>query len=219
MFILMTFDLIFYIRLVVVIVDYILGTIMVAKTVNIEEPLSKKRYFTGLTLFFLTHSTCRLFFLLDDYYFEAIGIQTFTTIGSFLGVLSIFFIVLVIENVIYKKSRYLFTIIGVLGLILDAIDIFLLIGLRYWVQITINIVLILFIGLIYISHIFKSSEIVRKHFLIFTLGISFLALGELGSTTQIITLMPISQIIAPIFMLVGLCFLFYSIIRYYHNKN
>jgi len=208
-------DIVFYIRLIAIIIEYGLGVIMLYKTTQIEDPISKKRYFTGITLCFLTHSTCRLFFLIDDYHFEELGIQTFTTIGAFLGVLSIVFVVLIIENVIYKKSHYIFTIIGTVGLFFDFLDILFLTENRFWVQSSINLIITVFIILIYITHTIKSTGTIRTHFLVFTIGIILLALGELGSMVQVYTLFPLSQIIAPILMLTGLFILFYSVIRYY----
>lgn len=211
----MELDMIFYLRLIVVIVDYILGFIMLVKTIQIKEALKKKKYFTGLTLFFMTHSTCRLFFMLDDYYYQTLGIKTFTILGSLLGVLALVFIVIVIETIIYTKSRYLFTIIGCVGLFFDALDLIFLTENRYWVQISINLILILFIGLIYIAHIFKSTGTIRRHFAVFTISIALFALGEMAAMRQVYEVISLAQILAPIFMLAGLIVLFYSIVRYY----
>ena len=211
----MALDSIFYLRLFVVIVDYIISGIMLIKTIQIREAVSKKKYFMGLTLFFISHSTCRLFFMLDDYIYEETGIQIFTIIASFLGVLSLVFIVIVIETVIFKKSKYIFSMIGVVGLFFDALDIIFLTNNRYWVQISINLCLAVFIVLIYISHIFLSTGIIRRHFTVFTIGIILFSLGELGSINQVYSLFPLALILAPIFMLAGLIVLFYSVVRYY----
>ena len=200
---------------IVIIVDYTLGAVMLYKTLKIPANEPQKTYFTGITLFFITHATCRLFLHIRQYYFP--DVYRLAYIGSTLGILSLLCVVFVIESVIYKKTKFIFTIYGTIGVIIALIDVIFMTGLNLylWVQTIFAPVLTVFIILVYLTHIFKSTESVRNHFIVMTIGIIVFGLGEIQNTPQAVALVSWATIGAPLFMLAGLILLFIGVVKYY----
>ena len=200
---------------IVIIVDYTLGAVMLYKTLKIPANEPQKKYFIGITCFFIAHATCRLFLHIRQYYFPYE--LRLAYIGSALGILSLVCVVYVIESVIYKKTKHIFTIYGLIGVAIDVIDVIFMTGLSLflWVQTIFAPVLTVFIILIYFTHIFKSTESVRNHFIVMTIGIIIFGLGEIQNTPQAVALVSWAYIGAPLFMLAGLLILFIGVVKYY----
>ena len=209
-------EIIFFIELTVVIIDFFCAFIMLKKTLKIELKITKK-YFSGATLFFFTHSICRTIFLFWSYYSKD---MIFFNWGSFLGLLAVIFIVYSMETAIFTKSKHFFTFFGLGCLCFLVIAMFIeydLMGLSLvlWAQYAGLLVLGTVIVLVYFSFIFKSTDTVRNHFILMFIAALLFCLGEMGNTTTAIRMMPWLDMGAPIIGLSSLILIFISITRYY----
>ncbi|MBN2151334.1 MAG: hypothetical protein JW839_07815, partial [Candidatus Lokiarchaeota archaeon] len=117
---------VFTIELAAVALDITLGLFLLSKTLRLA-PSPPRRYYTGVFLFFLTHSICRTVFLVRGYFIEKsladVRVSMFD-IGTTLGLLSVVLLVMAIETTIFTQSRRLFTITGFFALGVMLIDLF-----------------------------------------------------------------------------------------------
>jgi len=211
-------EIIFIIELTVVLIDFLCAFIMLKKTLKIELKITKK-YFTGATLFFLTHSICRTIFLFWSYYSKD---MIFFNLGSFLGLLAVIFMVYSMETAIFTKSKHFFTIYGLfcLGFLVIAmvVNIELLgLSLVLWAQYAGLLVLGGVIVLVYFSYIFKSTDTVRNHFILMFIAALLFCLGEMSNTSTALKMMPWLDIGAPILIFLSLILIFISITKYYRE--
>jgi len=210
-------ELVFILRLTVIIIDIILFSIMVKKTLKIELEITKK-YFTGVSIFFLVHTICRTFYFLGNFAFPDQPI--YSDIGTILGLFSVVVIVAAIESTIYTKSKHIITVYGLCGLSVMIIGAFVDIefaglSLMRWAQYLTIPMLAVFIISIYFNVWRKSSGNVRKNALLMTLGILVFCLGEMGNTPTAGDYIPGAIYIAPVAMIVGLIMVFFSVINYF----
>lgn len=205
------------ILIIAISIDYLIGILMLKRTLN-AELRATRRYFGGATGFFFIHATCRLFYMLQSLFFrEQIVLYNIATI---LGLASLTVFLFAIESTILPKARHVFSIYGFIGIITMIIligDTTRYMGLRpmIWVQYFTVPVLGAVITLIYFTHIFKSTESVRNHFILMTISILLLEISELGNSYLAHQLFPWSDFAAPIIMLVGLILIYVAIIKYY----
>ncbi len=212
---------VYSISLGVILLDFALGAIMTKKMIKIELKITK-RYFLGVILFFFTHAICRLIFFLHTFIFNRQLLALFF-IGTILGLLCEIFIVEAVETLIFKKTKHIFTMYGIAGLIAMIVSSFFdttINGLRLivWIQYFTVPVLALVMVLLYFIHIFKSSGSIRMHFILMTIGIVAIALGEMGNTSTAHLLLPWTSWGAPLLMMLGLIIIYVSISKYYKEK-
>ncbi|MFX0097936.1 MAG: B-box zinc finger protein [Candidatus Hodarchaeota archaeon] len=170
------------------------------------------RYFYSLSIFFIFLGIARLVLMYHDYIAPDSQDVLLWRIGNvmmFIGVISLNYI---IESQVFKKTKYLFTIIGVITGLLHIILEKELATLVMYGGIGFSCLLPI---LIYISIIKNASGEIRKRTFIFILGILIMLSGasisffELGGLMEKITV----SVIAPFFWLAGLAIAGYGLIR------
>lgn len=205
------------ILIIVISIDYLIGLLMLKRTIKTDSKVTK-RYFGGATGFFFIHATCRLFYMIHSFFLrDQILIYNIATI---LGLASLTVFLFAIESTILPRAKHVFSIYGFIGIIAMIIlmgDTSRYLGLRpiIWVQYFTVPVLGAVITFIYFTHIFKSTENVRNHFILMTISILLLEISELGNSYLAHQLFPWSDFAAPIIMLVGLILIYVAIIKYY----
>lgn len=174
-----------------------------------------KQYFMGITIFLFVHAGCRIFYLLNDFIYPAEIL--YWNIGAILGLLSVVILIAVVETIIFKKSHYIFTIIGIAGLILMTLQMIFNfpINIGYIAQTVIIPILAVVILLIYLRVSIKSTGEIRKSALIMTFGIILFELGQVAHTNTAKAMFWWVDIVGPIIMIVALIFLFISVSRFY----
>ncbi len=207
----------FILKLSVIIIDIILFSVMLKKTIKIDLKITR-RYFTGLSIFFVVHCICRTFYLLHSYFFT--DIRIIYQLGTFLGLASVVVLVAVIESTLYTKSKHLITIYGIGGLSFMLIGMFVdfeYMGLTLMIlaQYCTIPVLAIFIISIYLTATIKSTGKVRKNAIIMTVAIILFCLGEVGNTGTASTIFPLISYIAPILMILGLIMMYISVSNYF----
>lgn len=206
----------FIVELIVVIIDFLCASIMLKKTLKKEQEITKK-YFTGATLFFFTHSACRTIFMFWSYYSKDI---IFFNLGSFLGLLAVVFIVYSMETAILTKSKHFFTFYGLCCLCFLIIAMFiesefLGLSLVLCAQYAGLVVLGAVIVLVYFSYIFKSTDMVRNHFILMFIAALLFCLGEMSNTSTALRMFPWLDLGAPLLILCSLILIFISITKYF----
>ncbi|MFX0103625.1 MAG: hypothetical protein ACFFCS_28950, partial [Candidatus Hodarchaeota archaeon] len=91
-------NMLFYLELAIIIVGYSLSTLMMRNTLKIEFTIPKKFYW-GMTSFFLSYSTCRVLYF--SRYFFFVGGNLLYDLGIIAGVLAVVFFVFGIETTIF----------------------------------------------------------------------------------------------------------------------
>lgn len=213
--------LVLYVLTIILIgVNFLLAFVMLQKYTKIELEFTKK-YFRGLILFLFVHAVCRIFYLLHDFYFPTE--QIWWEIGALLGLLSITLLIMAVESTIFKQTRHILTIIGVVGLILMTIQIILIatdneltVNLSQIVQYAVVSTLGLFMLFIYIYVAIKSTGNIRSSAVLMAIGILIFELGQIAHTSAAIALLGnIAIILAPILMTAALILLYVAISQFY----
>jgi hypothetical protein len=144
-------------------------------------------------------------------------------IGTILGMLSVVFLVVVIESTIVTQSKKVFSIIGFCALGVMVVDLFIrfdtsvLAGRRLlvWVQNITVPLLAVFIIVIYLRALLKSAGRVRTNAMVMLIAIVLLALSELANSD--IAGMLIGTVVArylgPALMAAALFVLYYAVVN------
>ncbi len=213
---------VFIIELAALTLDYILGLVLLSKTLKLA-PSPPRRYYKGVVFFFLTHSACRTVFFIRSYFVEmtddAARVPMFD-IGTILGLLSVLLLVVVIESTIVKQTRKVFTIIGFCALGIMVVDFFLHLELngRQLLLMVQNItlpVLAVFIIVVYLRALLKSTGRVRTNAMVMLIAIVLLALSELSNSDIAGDLIgkELARIIGPAVMAAALIVLYYAVVN------
>jgi hypothetical protein len=214
---------IFIIELAAVILDYVLGFVLLSKTLKLAPTSPPRRYYTGVFEFFLTHSICRTVFFIRSYFVDKsmndVRVPMFD-IGTILGMLSVVFLVVVIESTIVTQSKKVFSIIGCCALGVMVVDLFIRLTfsgrrLLVWVQNITVPLLAVFIIVIYLRALLKSAGRVRTNAMVMLIAIVLLALSELANSD--IAGMLIGTVVArylgPALMAAALFVLYYAVVN------
>ncbi len=150
-----------YFELVVIGIDILLGILMLRLLKGKET--QGRVFFIGTILFFFTHAACRTLYWLDTVVVHDV---TLNYIGTFLGLLCVEFIVIAIEMTVFKRSHHFFSIYGIAGLSVMAVDIFIRVevagmNLNIWAQTALLPVLAGLIILVFLNLAIKSVGRVR----------------------------------------------------------
>lgn len=206
---------------IVITISAILTLIMLRKTLNQEVKITKK-FFASTTLFFITYTICRIFYFLA-WYIDPEE-KVFWNIGAILGIMSLIFIIYNSESVIYNKTRYFFTIYGILGLSFMIIFLFLNItylglSLTLWAQYITLLVLFTYVEGLFIVFIFKSTDKVKYYFIFMSLAIFLILLGEIFTTDIAHVIFPWTYIGAPLIILMGFILFTLSVLYFYKEPS
>ncbi len=180
------------------------GVIMVRKALAQGIGRSQREYFLGIAIFIIVHLIARIFYFYYDFiYIEDIF---FWHLGAVVGVAGIIFLLYAIERNIYTRTKFLFTILAIIYIIL--LLTVLNLGWGENVENTLQTIFIAIIGpfipLIYIYVAYKSSGEIRRNSLLIAFGIVIFIAGQTahGRTFFAIT-HPVYLIVSPILMLIG----------------
>ncbi len=201
----------FYLWMIVIIVNFVLGSIMLKKIFKIEMKITRN-YYLGVTLLLFIHGIARIFYFVYDFiYSEQI---LWWTIGAFIGLICMVVFIAVVETTIFTKSKRFFTIFGIVGLVLMFVDLVFQFNLSRIIQSIVGLTIAFVIILIYSYNTAKSDGIVKKAFFIMTIGIIFFELGQISHTPTAHELFSWTIYASPLVMLVALILLFVSMSLY-----
>jgi hypothetical protein len=169
----------------------------------------KNKFLLGATIFLILYGICRVFFFLDD--FSPLG-SIYWLLGAEFGIISLTFLIFIIERFVFQKSKYAFTISGSIGIILYSI---------FMVQQSIETIALLqmiflpliavIIPLIYLYIALKSAGEPRKKALIIFFGIILLMMGNIFHFTEFKTSLELFYyILTPISFIGGTSLLLYG---------
>ena len=182
-----------------------------ARTPDYERP--QKEYYLGMAIFIFVHLVARTFYFIYDfdYLYNGVLNETLWELGAIIGIAGIVFLLYAIERHIYTRSKFFFTILVIIYIILIPI-----LPPEYeTIAQTIVVALVgFFIPLIYIYVAYKSTSDIRKNSLLIAFGILIFLIGQ---TAHGKTFFPIDHfiylIVSPILMIVGGLILLYGLIR------
>lgn len=210
-----------YFNIVVVGIDVLLG-ILLFRILKSKKTKATRVYFFGIISFFFTHAACRSVFLLD----VVIPDRTLFIVGTFLGLLSVVFIVAAIEMTVFTRSHHFFTIYGIAGLIVMAIDIIIYeatltvvkIGTMQLIILTQTLmqpVLAGIIVLVYLNLAIKSIGRVRSAAIVMVIAVALFGIGEMANSDIASSWIPWAGDVAPIVITAALVLLFYSVSTFF----
>ncbi len=205
---------VFWLRLAVVVIDFLLAGLLLRRTLKTEAGLRQK-YYAGAAAFFLIHAACRIVFLMYNFYFEEIKVMW--NIGTILGLVGIIAFVWTIESTVYQWSKHIFTLVGTVGVGLMIVDIFVTPGdngITELAQMIFDPILAVFIIVVYLQAGRKTQGDVRNGALIMMIGIILFGLGEMGNSSIAMDIIPLAAYIAPLFCLFGLILVWIAVVKY-----
>ncbi|HME55265.1 MAG TPA: hypothetical protein VKM55_23860 [Candidatus Lokiarchaeia archaeon] len=193
-----------------IVLDFIVGSMLVRKTVTIGKG-SMRTYYIGVIGFFFAHGT----FMLTRVIFLFTNDGLLYNFGVFLVLSSIVLLVAAIEFTMFTKSHHIFTIFGCVSVGLIFIDVFAqfkfpIMPLMVWVQYFANPILVLFILLIYFNAARRARGPARRNALLMLIAIITFAIGELGQSQTAIKYIPDAELIGTILMDVAIVLLYYG---------
>ncbi len=204
-----------YFELVVIGIDVLLGILMLRLLKGKET--KARVFFIGTILFFFTHAACRTLYWLDT---EVVHEQTLYYLGTFLGLLCVEFIVVAIEMTVFTRSHHFFTIYGIAGLTVMAVDVFIRVevagmNLIIWAQTAMLPVLAGIIILVFLNLAIKSAGRVRTAAIVMVIAIALFGLGEMANSSIANSWIPWAGDAGPIVITVALVLLFYSVSTFF----
>ncbi|MFX1274910.1 MAG: hypothetical protein ACFFBP_13325 [Promethearchaeota archaeon] len=180
-----------------------------------KNPNIKRSYLFGIPVFFLFFGIMRCILIFHDFYAsDDISMPLYLIANIFLIMAFISFNY-TIESNIYTKSKYIFTIIGIILLIL-----FIISTLASWTlfrRILINIIIIVQIlppFTIYFNVAWKGSGVSKKRAEFIIIGIIFLYLSSILGILDLLNLLDLisTTFLAQPLLLIGLVSLGYGLI-------
>ena len=187
----------------------IFGTLLIRKVKTEDLTRPQTEYYLGLVTFILVHFISRIFFYIND--FKLGNPDLYWELGALIGLISLVPLLYAIERNIYTRSKFLFTILTVIFIILLYV---LPLEYKPLNQTIIVTIVGAFIPLIYLYVAIKSTGSIRKNTLLIAGGI-FIFL--LGLTAHHKLYFPIDGfiylILSPLLMLSGLFVWAYGLLR------
>lgn len=196
-------------------IGMVIGAFLISFYALISSRKSNRKlssnYLIGIAVFFLFFGVGRLIYMIHDYFAPdslEIILWKIATVVIFCG-LTVF--IYTLETFIYKKTKHIFSIIGVF--ILFMVIILELDFARFFIYAG-NLILLIVPALIYIIMIRNSTGDVRKWSIVILIGMVIFAVGQGTALFEIVGLMDIisSSIFAPPVTLAGLVVLGYGLI-------
>ncbi|MHA1730760.1 MAG: hypothetical protein ACTSU5_02400 [Promethearchaeota archaeon] len=186
---------VFVLKLACIVLDGVLASLTVNRSLHPASELAK-RYYLGATSFFVIHAVCRTIFLIYNYW--ARDLKFLWGMGTILGLLAIVTFVWTIESTIFQSTRHGFTIFGVVGLGVFALDLFAFESnvLTEVAQAIFEPTLAVMIVSVYFLTAKRTRGEVRKSALFMVAGIASFGLGEMGNTSTAAALVPVATYFA-----------------------
>ena len=183
------------------------GILLIRKALGPDLARPQREYYLGMSAFILVHLIARYFYYLYDFHGQA---QLNWDLGASIGLIGIVFLLYAIERNVFTRSKFFFTIITIIFIIL----IFILPPEFKSISQTIIVSIIgLFIPLIYLYVAYKGSGDIRKNSLIVAIGILIFLIGQTAHSSTFFDLGFIYFIISPVCMLVGGIIFLYGLLR------
>lgn len=201
-------SIIIILTLILVIGAFLIGVYTMLSSRKSEAKLSKS-YFLGIGMFSILFGVGRLIYLIHDYFApDALDIILWK-IATTIVFSGLIFLIFTIETYVYKKTKRVFTVTGLI--ILVAVIIFERDIARIFIYIG-NPLLLLIPFLIYIIILRNSTGAVRKNTIFIIIGMLFFALGQGTALFELVGIMTkeIASIFAPPVSLIGLAILGYG---------
>jgi len=201
---------------IITIALFLVGAVLFLIKLFKEEVKMAKIGFLSMAVFLLFFGLCRISYLVAVY--DPVNYDFHTTLGYVFSIISLIFILYLIETQFIKSTKKIFTISI---LVVFVISIISLIGLapRYIALMIMYIILpfsVAIIMLMYIYIIIKSAGSVRRKGILIFIGIALTFLAHLLDSEVFISMtyptIPLEMI--PIFMIVGQLFMIYAYIFY-----
>lgn len=205
-------SLIINLTIILIVACYIGGFYSYIITRSPEEGLSRK-YFVGLSLVAILFGTGRLIYLIHDYYLPnyigSLNVDVLLwKIGSTISSLGGLLLVYIIETYVYKKTKHIITLTGI---VLTGLVIIVDYPMPAKLIATItNIMLVSIVFIIYIGIYKNSTGVVRRNALIILIGLTILTIGQSTALfSDVLGVMTVEQssIFAPPVTLAGLIIL------------
>ena len=187
------------------------------KCTSLEPQL--KYYHYGLAFFALMFMLARIFFLLNDLFYEATLDPTqkqgmFYLSGSICSGLAVLGIMYVVERYVYKKLHYIPTLVVLISTGLMAVLPKINETNVVTIYSTISSLMAIIIPLLYIIVGYQVSGQTRKKSFILAFAIIILFLGNLFNTGFLKDAFPLLKIISPITILIGFVIFHYGLLFY-----
>ncbi|MBD3227698.1 MAG: hypothetical protein GF329_05875 [Candidatus Lokiarchaeota archaeon] len=145
------------------------------------EP-AQRDYFLGMVVFIVVHMISRIFYMLYDfYYINGSPYVPFWDIGAAIGAASVVFLLFAIERHMLKKTKYLFTILSIITVVLY----FVIYQYRDIVQLIMIPIVAIVVPLIYVYTAIKSTGQIRKTSIIIAIGIIIFILGQAAHSINV----------------------------------
>ncbi len=187
----------------------VFGYLMARKALTPDFERPQREYFFGVGIFIIIHLIARILYYYHDFIY--VGDPFFWELAALIGIISVIPLVYAIERNIFKWSKFLFTIIVIINLVL-----LLVLPLEYKnVARTINTTMVgILLPSMYVYVAYKSTGTYRKSFIINAVGILIFLGGQAARSQPLFT--PdniIFFIVSPILMIAGAIIYLYGLIR------
>ncbi|MEX2683042.1 MAG: hypothetical protein Q6373_015745 [Candidatus Sigynarchaeota archaeon] len=199
--------------------DYFMGIVLLRKIVKISEK-AKQKYYTGVVGFYIAHGTYVLTYLV----YRAMNLGILFNFGVMLVLSSLVLLVFSIESSVFTRSRFFFTIFGIIAVSIIAIDVFYqlftsnmikIYGIRLmeWPQYFANPLLATFVFLVYLYAFIKAAGAIKKNALLMMTGIIAFMIAELAISNIATKLLPLVQYLGPPLRVVAIVLLSYALLH------
>nr|MDO8109641.1 hypothetical protein [Candidatus Sigynarchaeota archaeon] len=197
-----------------IVIDFLLGIVLLLKTLKIEGT-QRQKYYIGVIGFFLVHGSCRLIFFVRRFF---PGNVLMFDVGTILGLSSVVLLVVAIESLVYTKSKHFFSFLGIGAFFVQVIDIFAqqtYFGYRLllWVHYFVTSTLAVFIIFVYLTAVLKSTGAIRTNAILMLTAIVLFALSELANARLANELIPGVNYIGAILMVASLILLYIAVMN------
>jgi len=163
-----------YLSLAMIIGAFLIGIYVLLASRNPEKSLSSK-YFIGITIFFILFGIARLIYLIHDYFAPDTLDIILWKIATSIAFSGFIILVYTIETHVYKKTKRIFSIIGICLLIIVIVADLQIARIAVYIG---NPLLLIVPFLIYILIYKNATGVVRNRALIIIIGMLLLALGQ-----------------------------------------
>ncbi len=209
----------FILGLCAICLDYLMGTVLLRKVAMIKTS-SKRKYYLGVAGFYMAHGTYVLTYVI----YKATNNGLLFNFGVLLVLSSLVLLVYSIELSIFRRSRFFFTIFGIVSLCIIAVDVILqatttiqikILGKRLmeWPQYFVNPLLVAFILLVYLYAFMKAAGSVRRNALFMMVGIVLFIVAELALSNFVKDILPLAEYLGPPLRVVAIVLLSLAIMR------
>jgi len=205
-----------FILWIIAIISLFIGVILFLIKVSKEEIKKTKIGFLTMTNFLLFFGLCRIFYLIAVY--DPVNYDFHTTLGYVFSLISILFILYLIETQFITSTKKIFTIATLITFLASVISLLGIID-RYVALVIMYIIMpfsVAVIMLMYIYIIVKSAGSVRIKAIFIFIGIALVFLSHLLDSEIFVSMtypaVPLE--VNPLMMIIGVLFMIYAYVFY-----